>query len=57
MGTAALEKAMLEVQKAMLEDLDRSENKDHLVRRKILGIRYRYEEWRVALVPAPEKRE
>ena len=28
-----------------------------MVRRKVLGIGYRYEEWRVGLVPALEKRE
>ena len=56
-GTMALKKAMLEVQKVMVEDVDRFEKKDRLVRSKFLGVGYRYEEWRGALVPAPEKRE
>ena len=57
MGTAVLVKVTLEVQKAMVEDVGLSEKKDCLVRRKVLGIWYRHEEWRGALVPAPKKRE
>ena len=56
-GTAVPKKVTLEVLKVMVEDLDRSEKKDRLVRRKVLGVGYRYEEWRVALVPSPKKRE
>ena len=56
-GTAEPKKATLEVLKVMVEDLDRSKKKDRLVKRKVLGVGYRYEEWRVALVPSPEKRE
>ena len=43
-GTVAPDKATLDVQKVMVDDLDRSEKKDRLVRRKVLGVRYRYGE-------------
>ena len=56
-GMAASKKVTLDVQKVMVKDLDRSKKKDRLVRREVLGGGYRYEEWRVARVLAPEKRE
>ena len=40
-----------------MEDLDQIEKKDRLVRRKVLGVGYRYKEWRVVLVSVPEKRK